>query len=95
VVARRTPDGFVIPLPFGEGVDWCRNVLASGGGVIRWSGAEHRVIDPAIIGVASALSAFSPLEQRLIRLTAIHLFVRLNDAPTSPAFPSESSSPQR
>lgn len=81
VVARRTDDGFVIPLPFGEGVDWCRNVLASGGGVIRWSGADYRVVDPAIIDVDPALSAFHPLEQRLIRLTRIRRFVRLTDTP--------------
>jgi hypothetical protein len=89
VVARRTHDGFVIPLPFGEGVDWCRNVLASGGGAIRWSGAEHMVVAPAIIDVELAVSAFHPLEQRLIRLSGIRRFVRLTNAPSSPAFPSE------
>ncbi|HET6317792.1 MAG TPA: nitroreductase family deazaflavin-dependent oxidoreductase, partial [Chloroflexota bacterium] len=30
VVVRPTADGFIIPLPWGEGTDWCRNVRAAG-----------------------------------------------------------------
>ncbi len=30
VVAKPLGDGFVIPLPYDAGVDWCRNVLAAG-----------------------------------------------------------------
>ena len=30
VVADRVADGFILPLPYGTGVDWLRNVLAAG-----------------------------------------------------------------
>src|SRR5919198_236048 len=38
VAVLRTDDGFLIPLPFGEGTDWARNLLSAGGGVLRWKG---------------------------------------------------------
>src|SRR5262249_13779284 len=41
VGARQTEDGFVIPLTFGEGSDWFKNVQAAGGCVIRWKGADY------------------------------------------------------
>src|SRR2546422_7984485 len=61
VAARRTADGFAIPLAFGETADWPRNIMAAGEGVVRWSGREHRVIDPVIVDTAAALGAFAPL----------------------------------
>ncbi len=30
VVVESTPNGFIIPLPYGSDVDWCRNILAAG-----------------------------------------------------------------
>jgi hypothetical protein len=33
--ARPTRDGFVVPMTFGEGADWVRNVQAAGGCVIE------------------------------------------------------------
>src|SRR5579859_6506253 len=52
--ARLTADGFVIPLTFGERVDWFRNVQAAGGCVIRWKGADYALIEPVVIDWASA-----------------------------------------
>ena len=34
VVADRVADGFILPLPYGTGVDWLRNVLAAGSATI-------------------------------------------------------------
>src|ERR1051326_9185889 len=41
LAARKTKDGFVIPLTFGKQVDWFRNVQAAGGCTIR--SEERRV----------------------------------------------------
>ena len=55
VVAEPTPDGFVIMLPYGKQVDWCRNVMAAGGGTILWRGQEYAVGEPELIGGETAL----------------------------------------
>jgi len=44
VVASPTCDGFLIPLPYGTDVDWCRNVLAAGGCVLRRNGVDHELV---------------------------------------------------
>jgi deazaflavin-dependent oxidoreductase (nitroreductase family) len=56
VLAR--PDGFVIPLLFGPGTNWVRNVLAAGGCVVRWRGVDHRMTRPELIGHAQARAYF-------------------------------------
>jgi len=49
VVAMTTPDGYVIPLPFGDATQWARNLFAAGGGSIRFAGREHRIGEPQIV----------------------------------------------
>src|SRR5258708_19419373 len=44
VGARRTADGFVIPLTFGERADWFRNVQAAGACGIRWRSVDAPVL---------------------------------------------------
>ena len=41
--ARLDGTTFWIPLTFGPGSDWCRNVRAAGGCSITWNGVEYRV----------------------------------------------------
>jgi deazaflavin-dependent oxidoreductase (nitroreductase family) len=49
VVALGAPDGFVIPLPFGDATQWAKNLVAAGGGSIRHAGRDVQVIDPRLI----------------------------------------------
>ena len=49
VVSIRTPDGFMIPLPFGSATQWARNLFAAGGGSLRSHGREYRIIEPRIV----------------------------------------------
>jgi deazaflavin-dependent oxidoreductase (nitroreductase family) len=81
VGARPTADGFVVPLTFGAGADWFRNVQAGGGCVIRWKGAEYAVVDPEVVDWATARPAFYPVERVLMPLIGIEQFVRLRHAP--------------
>ncbi len=55
VVAEPTEDGFVIMLPYGQQADWCRNVMAAGGGTILWCGREYAVGEPELIDGEMAL----------------------------------------
>ncbi len=53
---RPTPEGFIIPLPYGSDVDWCRNVLTAGRCTISWNGNDYPVVEPEVIDPATALS---------------------------------------
>src|SRR5437773_3863645 len=46
VVGMRVPGGFAIPIAFGEGADWYRNIFSAGGATIRHQGTEHHLVNP-------------------------------------------------
>ena len=48
VVAIATPDGFIIPLPFGDATQWAKNLFAAGGGSLRFAGREYQIAEPRI-----------------------------------------------
>ena len=77
VGARTTSDGFMVPLNFGDNADWFQNVKAAGGCTIEWNGARYPVVEPRIVDWAVAKSAFSPREQRVMRLVGMENFVEL------------------
>jgi deazaflavin-dependent oxidoreductase (nitroreductase family) len=77
IAIRPTADGFVLPLPWGEGTDWCRNLRAAGRGVVRWGGAEIEITNPEIIDAADALSAFAAFMRPIVRRTGIKKFLRV------------------
>jgi deazaflavin-dependent oxidoreductase (nitroreductase family) len=74
---RPTADGFVLPLPWGEGTDWCRNMRAAGGGIVRWGGADIDVDRPEIIETADALPAFDAYMRPMVKLVGIKKFLRV------------------
>ena len=80
IALRPIADGFVLPLPFGERTDWCRNVRAAGGGVIVWRGTEYEVEHPEIIDMSAALPAFNAVLRPIVRLTGIKKFLRVRRA---------------
>ena len=80
IVARRTRDGFVIPMPFGEATQWSRNVEASGAAAIRWRGADYTVERPREIDFETAKPAFGPVLRPLLRLVGIERFIEVHDA---------------
>jgi deazaflavin-dependent oxidoreductase (nitroreductase family) len=80
IALMATRDGFVIPLPFGEKTDWCRNLLSARAGSIRWRGAEYAVEQPQIIGAADAASAFPRLMRPVLPALGIHQFLQLRRA---------------
>lgn len=77
VVVRPTPDGFIVPMPWGEGTDWYRNVRAAGGCTIRWTGRDYRLVDPEVIDASAARSSFSSALQAGLRRFGIRQCLRL------------------
>lgn len=65
VVARPIPGGFVIPLPFGGGTQWARNVMAAGAATLTWRGEQWSVAAPRVLSLAEAAAAFDPLQRWL------------------------------
>ena len=77
VVGMRVPGGFVIPMAFGEGADWYRNIVASGGATIRQDGSEHHLVDPLTIDPDSAESPFPGWQRPVFRALGIRRFLFL------------------
>lgn len=71
VVAEPTADGFVIMLPYGRQVDWCRNVMAAGGGTILWRGQEYAVGAPELIDGETALELLPSSKRFSLRMLRI------------------------
>jgi deazaflavin-dependent oxidoreductase (nitroreductase family) len=65
IVALRTPTGFMIPLPFGDATQWVKNVIAAGGGSLRFAGREYRIAGPEIVDLDVA-AAYLPAVLRFV-----------------------------
>ena len=79
----RTDEGFIIPLPWGPGTDWCRNVVAARGGVVRWGGVDHEVGEPEIVDQATAAPSFPMVPRVALGLFGIKRFVRVRRVTSS------------
>ena len=77
VVGLHVPGGFAIPMAFGEGADWYRNIVAAGGATIRQHGTEHQLTDPAAIDPDSATSPFPGWQRPVFRALGIRRFLFL------------------
>lgn len=85
VVAMPDGDGFIFPLPYGERVDWCRNLLAAGECRMEWRGRMYRLASPRFLAPAEALHAFPGWLKPLLRRTEIYLRMDRASAPELPA----------
>ena len=77
VVGMRVPGGFAIPMAFGEGADWYRNIAASGSATIRRHGTEHRLSEPAAIDPDADSSPFPGWQRPVFRALGIRRFLFL------------------
>jgi len=77
VVAEPVAEGFVVPLPYGTGVDWLRNVRAAGEAVIDLHGIPYAVDQPLVVPAAEALPLVRPSRRRIWRRLGIESFLRL------------------
>ena len=77
VVAEQTTRGFVIPLPYGPDVDWCRNVFAASHCTIQYRGSTYRVDSPEVVEAKSVLPAFPIGMQLSFRAFGIKQFLQM------------------
>ena len=84
VWAERVEDSFLVHLPYGTGVDWCRNVLKAGGCTIEHKGVSFDTTAPTIVPAAQALAIVPERMRRMDQLMAVESYLRLDVIP-SPA----------
>lgn len=78
-------DGFLISLPYGLRSQWVRNVLANGSATLDFEGETYHVVEPEIIPLDPVATAFSPSDQTMHRIFAVHEVLRLRRADRGPA----------
>jgi len=76
-----TPDGFVIPLPWGERTQWARNVLEAGGCQLQWGGSQYSLVDPQLISRDQAEPFFNRALRMGLSIFGMSIFLRLRKAP--------------
>jgi hypothetical protein len=88
VQAVPTAGSFVIPLPYGVGTNWVRNVLASGSATIVNDGQSYRVGHPETIPIAETDGLFSARDTREHRLFGLDTCLRVEVLAPPEASPS-------
>jgi len=67
-----------IPLPYGTGVDWCRNVLADVCCALERNRVRYETAAPVIVPAAEATPLLPPGLRRRHRLVGIDSYLRLD-----------------
>jgi deazaflavin-dependent oxidoreductase (nitroreductase family) len=85
VLSRTADETYLIPLFFGTGADWCRNVQAAGGCRLRSRNSIHRLHNPRVIQAAEVRAlvhtAFLKHERAALRVAGIKAYLLLDVAP--------------
>jgi deazaflavin-dependent oxidoreductase (nitroreductase family) len=81
VVAEPVNDGFVVPLPYGERVDWVRNLMAHHIGSVEHDGQMTGVRNPTIVRADEALAYLTPQRRRAFERLGVRSFMRLDTTP--------------
>ena len=68
-------DAFVIPLPYGEEVDWLKNVLAAGRATVGAKGEIYDIFEPEVIAAAEASPLLDERHRRTWRRFGIEHFL--------------------
>ena len=76
VVAMRTNKGFTIPMPYGDRVDWYRNLKAAGEGVVASGGRAYRIGDFEVVDADAALSDFPTWLHPLLKKSETEHYLR-------------------
>jgi deazaflavin-dependent oxidoreductase (nitroreductase family) len=77
-----TSGGFVIiSLPFGEGADWLRNVLAAGRATIETRGQTRTVAEPEVVDRETAWPLLPRRARLLFGLAGIERYLKLRVSP--------------
>ena len=82
VWAEPVSGGFLLLLPYGSDVDWARNLLDSGSGVLQHGDIRYRVGNPRIVPSFAALPELPLLTGRVLSAIGIRECMRLDVLPS-------------
>lgn len=71
---------FLIPLPYGADVDWCKNVLAAGTADLDANGVRYHVVEPSLVGADEAAPSLPPRLRHRLSLYGVDRYLRLDAA---------------
>jgi deazaflavin-dependent oxidoreductase (nitroreductase family) len=77
VMAHRSQQDVIIPLPYGTDVDWLHNLQAAGQAMVDLEGDSLRVDEPAVVDVDSVVDLLPATMVRTIRFNGAREAVRL------------------
>jgi deazaflavin-dependent oxidoreductase (nitroreductase family) len=77
VMVQRRGRFFIIPLLYGEDVNWCRNVFATATCDIRWRGATYTAVDPRLLGSEIVDQRLSRTMRSILALTGTRRYLML------------------
>ncbi|HLZ26417.1 MAG TPA: nitroreductase [Chloroflexota bacterium] len=77
VVVKLTPEGVVIPLPYGANTDWCRNVVTAGGCTVKFRGEQYTLGSPEIVPASVAEPLVPKINAMLWRRVGITHYLML------------------
>jgi len=77
VIVMPAQDGFVFALTYGPGVDWYRNILASGSCTLRWRAKAYWLEKPETLPAEEALRSFPSLLRFILKLNGKRDFFRM------------------
>jgi deazaflavin-dependent oxidoreductase (nitroreductase family) len=93
VVAEPVTDGFLVPLPYGTGVDWLQNVLVSGGARVDLHGARYEVTEPRVLSAAQALQLVDQPHRQVWRMFRIRCYLLLRTVPPQTSLAPNGTTP--
>jgi deazaflavin-dependent oxidoreductase (nitroreductase family) len=76
LVTEQAGEHVYIPLPYGDHVDWCRNVLAAGSCTIEDHGAWYDLVEPEIVPASVAVPLLPARRRCILTLLDIDSFLR-------------------
>jgi deazaflavin-dependent oxidoreductase (nitroreductase family) len=76
IIVQPTDGGFMIELTYGDQVQWYKNVLAAGRCKITYETVEYEIVSFEPVDAATGIAAFSPGQQRILRVLHRSHFVR-------------------
>jgi deazaflavin-dependent oxidoreductase (nitroreductase family) len=77
VLASYVDETIIIPLSYGENVDWLRNILAQGGCEIIRKKKRMGATNPEVIGSATAFAILPEKRRKLFECFKMEKFLRL------------------
>jgi deazaflavin-dependent oxidoreductase (nitroreductase family) len=77
VLASYVSKTVIIPLSYGENVDWLRNILTQGGCEIRWRNNWMHAINPMIIDSETAFTILPEKRRNIFERFKLEKFLRM------------------